>query len=332
MQSPRYSAVRPGTACCLGLLISTLLFPAGALLSSQEPQIKVNVKVVNVLATVRDKHGQIITNLGKDDFAIDEDGRPQSIAYFSRETDLPLTLGLLVDTSGSQRRVLDDERSASRSFIDSMVREDKDKAFVIHFDREVELLQDLTSSREKLDAALARLQTPRRPTRSERRIAPDVGRWALAGTALYDSVLLASDDLMRNQSGRKALILLTDGVDNGSKIGVSRAIESAQRADTLVYSILFTDDQAYDGVFASANGKKALERISQETGGAFFEVSGAQSITAVYAQLEQELRNQYNIGYTSDRTEGAPGYRKIHLATKRPELKIETRDGYYATR
>ena len=128
--------------------------------SAPETTVSVKVNVVNVLATVRDKHGQIVGTLGKDDFVLTEDGRPQTIHYFTRETDLPLMLGLLVDTSLSQRRVLDQERSASHSFLDQMVREDKDKAFVIHFDREVELLQDFTSSHEKLEAALRALATP----------------------------------------------------------------------------------------------------------------------------------------------------------------------------
>ncbi len=153
MEPQRFIGARLGRACWLALLISSLLLPAGSLRSQeQQPPISVEVKVVSVLATVRDKHGQIVSNLGKDDFALEEDGRPQTITYFTKETDLPLSLGLLVDTSESQRRVLDQERNASHSFIDDMLREDKDKAFVIHFDREVELLQDLTSSRQKLES------------------------------------------------------------------------------------------------------------------------------------------------------------------------------------
>src|SRR5215469_12902014 len=141
----------------------------GALLSGQQSAstdadkpstMKVTVKVVNVPATVRDKHGKIINSLGKDDFLLEEDGRPQTVRYFAHESDLPLTLGLLVDTSLSQRRVLDQERTTSRSFVTRMVREDRDKAFVIHFDHDVELLQDLTSSHEKLESALDNLSTP----------------------------------------------------------------------------------------------------------------------------------------------------------------------------
>ena len=215
-----------------------------------------------------------------------------------------------------------------------MLRPDQDRALVIHFDREVELLQDLTASREQLEQALARLQTPKLLPR--KRGARKVGAWALSGTALYDSVLLASEDLLSKQSGRKAVVLLTDGVDNGSRVGLARAIESAQRADALVYSILFSDRDAYDGVFASTAGKKAMQRISHETGGGYFEVSDGQPISAIYMQLEEKLRDQYSIGYTPDRSEAGtaagPGYRKIHLAAKRSGLLVETRDGYYSIR
>ena len=210
----------------------------------QQPKIAVEVKVVNVLATVRDKHGQIVSNLGKDDFVLEEDGRPQTIAYFSKETDLPLTLGLLVDTSGSQRRVLDQERTASQSFLDDMVRVDKDKAFVIHFDREVELLQDLTSSREKLESALQLLDTSQSSQQSGGSgSGGSRPRFGGGGTLLYDAVYLASDEVIKKQQGRKALIVLSDGVDHGSKETLVSAIETAQRADTVVYSILFADEQ-----------------------------------------------------------------------------------------
>jgi VWFA-related protein len=282
-----------------------------------------NVRVVSLLATVRDAQGNVVPNLTKEDFTLEEDGRPQTIHYFSQESGLPLTLGLLIDTSLSQRRVLAEERSASDRFLSQVLRPDKDRAFVIHFDRVVELLQDLTSSREKLGGALARLATPKR--------LPGRPNWSQGGTDLYDSVQLASDELMSKQTGRKAIALLTDGVDNGSEVDLSRAIESAQRANTLVYSILFSDRRAYDGVYASMNGKNALQRISRETGGAFFEVSHAKPITAIYTRLEQELRNQYSIGYTSDSATPAEGYRKIHLAARQPGLHVETRDGYYTS-
>ena len=336
-----------GVALFLGLLL-----PWGRLHGQQQPKIAVEVKVVNVFATVHDKKGQIASNLGKDDFTLEEDGRPQTITYFSKDNDLPLTLGLLVDTSLSQRRVLDQERTASHSFLDDMLRQDKDKAFVIHFDREVELLQDLTASRDKLEHALQLLDTPeydqqgggsrgggRRP------------QFAGGGTLLYDAVYLASDQVIKKQAGRKALIVLSDGVDHGSKETLASAIETAQRADTVVYSILFTDDQEpRDRIPFSIggpgmgrhgggqrrypqedrlDGKKVLERISQETGGRLFEVSKKEPIDKIFDSIAEDLRNQYSIGYTPPADDGS-GYHKIHLAAKQKDLIVQARDGYYA--
>src|SRR5271154_6623914 len=230
-----------------------LLFAGAPLLSQQQgPTISVNVKLVTMFATVRDKHGALIRNLTKDDFALEQDGHPQTITYFAPDSDLPLTLGLLVDTSMSQRRVLDQERDASHAFLDHLLREDKDKAFVIHFDHEVELLQDLTSSRQKLEASLDQLGRPQfsqtgsggssggDPNGGGSRGSHGYGG---GGTLLYDAVFLASDELMRKQQGRKALIILSDGVDHGSKETLRDAIETAQRADTLIYSVLFADKE-----------------------------------------------------------------------------------------
>jgi len=223
----------------------------------------VDVKVVTLPVTVRDKHGQIVRNLTKDDFLLEEDGHPQSIRYFAQEANLPLTLGLLVDTSMSQRNVLDQERTASESFLDEMLTAAKDQAFLIHFDREVVLLQDLTSSRDKLQTALGSLQTPRsdRDSGGGGGSSPDPspGRSPRmhggGGTLLYDAVFLASDELMKKQQGRKALIILSDGVDRGSKESLQSAIEAAQRADTVVYSILFADNhQGERGGFGRPSG------------------------------------------------------------------------------
>ena len=334
--------------------------------------VAVQVKVVNVLATVRDKHGKIVNGLTKDDFTLTEDGRPQSIKYFARETDLPLTLGLLVDTSLSQRRVLGEERDASESFLAQILREDQDKAFVIHFDREVELLQDLTASHEKLHSALESLATPQftRASNGGGGPGPGSGRGSGrhgGGTLLYDAVYLASDELMEKQPGRKALIVLSDGVDMGSKESLEVAIESAQRANSIVYSILFKDDEAYGngGGFGRtgisipgmggpgmgrggmggpgrggrrypqehADGKKVLERISKETGGRLFEVSKKEPVDQIYSQIEEELRSQYSLGYTPSRDNAAgPGYHKIQVAAKKKDLVVQARDGYYGER
>jgi VWFA-related protein len=332
--------------------------------SPAQPKIAVEVKTVSVLASVRDKHGKTISNLTKDDFFLTEDGRPQTIDYFARESDLPLRLGLLVDTSLSQRRVLEEERSASYSFLDHLLRVDKDLAFVIHFDREVELLQEFTPLRPKLQAALQSLQTPefdadRRSTGGggygggggAGGSGGGRGRRGGAGTLLYDAIYLASDELMSKQHGRKAVIILSDGVDHGSKEGLSTAIEMAQRSDTVVYSILFRDDEGFGSMGGRMgpgggggrrggpggrypqqdrpDGKKVLQQISSETGGRLFEVSKKETVDKIYAQIEEELRNQYSIGYPPDKNAGA-GYHKIQLAAKQKDLVVQARDGYYS--
>ena len=366
----------------LALLLCTalLLLAAAPLLSQQQgPTISVNVKLVTMFATVRDKHGALIRNLTKDNFALQQDGHPQTITYFAPDSDLPLTLGLLVDTSMSQRRVLDQERDASHAFLDHMLREDKDKAFVIHFDHEVELLQDLTSSRQKLEASLDLLGRPQFSqtggSGGSSGSDPDStsggsggsgggGRgsrgYGGGGTLLYDAVFLASDELMKKQQGRKALIILTDGVDRGSKETLRDAIETAERADTLVYSILFADHEGYGngGGYGGGHmggggmggggmgggghrrypqesrpdGKRVLQQLSKETGGRFFEVTKKETIEQIYSEIDEELRNQYALGYTPDKTDAAVGYHKIQLTTKQKDATVQTREGFYVDR
>src|SRR5580658_2725682 len=234
----------------LVLIVSSFLCDL-PLRSQQGPVISVDVKMVSMLATVRDKHGHLVNNLTRDDFVLEQDGHPQTITYFTRDSDLPLALGLLVDTSMSQRRLLDQERDASHAFLDHVLRVDKDKAFIIHFDYEVELLQDLTSSRPKLEAALDQIGAPEFSNSSNSSSGGDGGGdhgshgHGGGGTLLYDAIYLASNEIMKKQQGRKAIIVLTDGVDRGSKETLLDAIATAQRADTLVYSILFADKEGY---------------------------------------------------------------------------------------
>ena len=199
-------------------------------------------------------------DLTKDDFQLDEDGRPQTINYFVHESDIQLRLGLLVDTSLSQRRVLEQERTASYSFLDKLLRQDKDSAFACDsksFDHEVELLQDFTPSRPQLQAALQKLSTPQFDGGSSSGGGSNGGSGGGngggggggrgrsghgGGTLLYDAIFLASDELMSKQQGRKALIILSDGVDHGSKETMAESIATAQRSDTIIYSILFADE------------------------------------------------------------------------------------------
>jgi VWFA-related protein len=335
---------------------SQALSPQPAFQQPQPPKIAVESKMITVYASVRDKKGQIISNLTKEDFAVDEDGRPQAITYFARENDLPLNVGLVVDTRLSQRRLLADERTASSTFIDHIMREEKkDQAFLIHFDREVELLQDLTTSRKKLQSALGLLQAPRQEEVSDN--SGNAGRHRGGGT-LYDAIFLASDELMGKQQGRKALIVLSDGVDRGSKESLQTSIEAAQRANTVVYSILFKDEGAYGDHGGSrprvgwggiggpggpggqrrypqqreqrTDGKKILDRVSKETGGRLFEVSKKQPVDQIYVQIEHELRDQYILGYVPDKPDTSGDYHKIHLTTKKQDLVVQARDGYYA--
>jgi VWFA-related protein len=322
--------------------------PALRLAAQSDTTFSADVKVVNVLATVRNKQGQLVNDLTKDDFSLTEDGRPQTIRYFARETDLPLTLGLLVDTSGSVRRVIGEERGASHVFLHEVLRPDKDQAFVLHFDREVELLQDLTNSREKLERACDLLEVgqPGGSSSSGGGNQGGGGGGRRGGTLLYDAVYLASNELMSKQKGRKAEIVLSDGKDNGSRETIGQAIESAQRADTLVYSILFADEEEYYNPYpygygrrrgvpmprypqsTGPDGKKVLQQVSRETGGGFYAASKKESIDKIYAQIQDELRNQYSLGYTSDQPTGS-GYRKISVTVKQKGATVQARDGYY---
>src|ERR1017187_9825281 len=193
-----------------------------------DPVFSADVKVVNILATVRNKTGSLVGNLSQDDFSLTEESRPQTIRYFARESNLPLTLGLMVDTSGSQRRVLDAERGASLRFLDQVVGENQDQVFIMQFDSAVQMRQSLTNSVAKLDDALSYVDTE-----TMRQLQMQNG----GGTLLYDAVVRACDEVMRKRTGRKALIVLTDGVDFGSNGMLQDAVEAAERAETLIYSI-----------------------------------------------------------------------------------------------
>ena len=284
-----------------------------------EPTFTTDVKVVNILATVRTKSGQIVNDLTKDDFSLTENGRPEAIKYFSRESDLPLTIGLMVDTSMSQARVLESERSASFQFVDQVLREGKDKVFVTQFDMAVMTRQELTSSRRDLEQSLPYVDTP-----SKNQLQAQRG----GGTLLFDAVVKASREIMSGQRNRKAMIILSDGGDNGSDETLTSAIEAAQRADTLIYSILFADPAyGYEG-----EGKTAMQRLAKETGGSFFEVSKKHRIDEIYGIIEQELRSQYNLGFVSDQPVRVSEFRKLQLTGERKDLMVDARDRYWAQR
>ena len=349
------------------LTLAGLSLPSQSLRAQQDAQFSTDVNVVNIYATVRDKQLKIVNSLAADDFVLTEDERPQKIRYFSQESDLPLTIGLLIDTSLSQRNVLGEEKDASYTFLDQVLRPEKDQTFIIHFDHETELLQDLTSSRKDLHHALDAVHLPD-DARPQMRQGGQGGGGGYpsgggsggnnggrrqAGTTLYDAIFLASDEIMAKQKGRKALILLTDGVDEGSKETLYDCIKAAQRSDTLVYSILFSDRDAYgqqpvmatlggmgmggrrggQGVPMAAqhpDGKKILQQISRETGGGFFEVTKKDPIATIYKTVQEELRNQYSLGYVSDQDPSATGFRHITLTAKNNKsLTVQAPEGYY---
>lgn len=290
-------------------LLSTA-FSLGAW-AQDEATFSAGVKVVEILATVRTKKNEIVRDLTKDDFVLTENGRPQTIRYFSKESDLPLTVGLMIDTSMSQQKVLESERTASFRFLDQVLRESKDKLFVMQFDMAVQLRQPLTSSRRQLEEILPYVDTP---TRRE------LGMQSGGGTLLFDAIVQASNTVLKDQRNRKAMIVLSDGGENGSTASLLDAIEAAQRADTLIYSILF----------GGSDGRGIMIQLAKETGGSFFEVSKKQGIGQIYQAIQEELRSQYNLGFVSDRPNEISEFRTLKLSTKRSGLVVQTRERYWA--
>jgi VWFA-related protein len=280
-------------------------------LRAQEPTFSSAVRVVNLLANVRTRKGAIVSDLSKDDFQVFEDSRPQVIKYFARQSDLPLMLGLMVDTSMSQDKVLDQERAACFRFLDSVLRPNKDKVFIQQFDSRIIVRQELTSSWKDLNESLNQVDTP-----SRKQLTNGIG----TGTRLYDA-MIESANAMKTQQGRKAVIVMTDGDDNDSEATLSASIEAAVKADLLIYSILF----------GGRAGQRVLEQMSRETGGGYFEVSKKASIDDIFDTIQNELRNQYSIGYVSDKVPDIGEFRKIQLKTTDKTLSVQTRERYWAT-
>jgi len=292
--------------------------------------IKVDVDVVNVLTSVRDKHGALIANLEKPDFTILEDGKPQPIKYFTKETDLSLTIGLLVDVSGSQRNLIDIERSAASQFFSQVLRK-KDEAFLISFGEEAELLQDYTSSVRLLTQGLNELRPSSGVSGLHPGPVPTIGQ--PRGTVLYDAVYLAANDKLKSEVGRKVIVVITDGVDQGSRLSIKQAIEAAQKADAVIYSIEYYDPGAYGYgglVFGGGGGGGYLRQMSEETGGHVYKVDRKHTLDQVFKELQDEMRSQYAIAYTplNDAKDGS--YRKIEIKLSNKDYKAQARKGYYA--
>ena len=294
--------------------------------------LKVNVDVVQLFFNVKDKKGGLIPSLTKPDFDLLEDGKPQTIKYFAAESNLPLTLGMLIDSSGSQQRVLEMEKEVGSGFLDSILRP-KDEAFVISFDVDAELLQDFTSSTRLLRTALnsARINAPPSSCGG----LPGAGGGPLPcssnpkGTVLYDAVYLAAHDELAKEVGRKAMIILTDGEDQGSQLKIKDAIEAAQKADSIVYVLLIADRGFYG--MMGYSGDREMKTLASETGGRVIEVGNKpDKLRSAFDQISQELRSQYNIGYTPTNSKRDGTFRKVEIRPKNKDYKVQARSGYYA--
>ena len=334
-------------------------------LAAQQPSttkpmttIKVEAREVLLPVTVIDKHGALVTNLTAKDFTLTEDGRTQVIKSFTTQSNLPFRLGLLVDTSRSVYSAIESERKAAEKFVELMLPADAktdahgDQAFVIHFDREVELLEDFTNSRDKLDHEIdAMTPTSReRSSQGPESSGDDHGYGDHAGghsggTQLYDAIYLASDDLMKPKDGRKALVVFSDGVDSGSKETLNDAIDAADRAGVEVFTIYFKGEEDRGGFgfpgggggsphpggknAPQLDGKKIMQEIASRTGGQFFEAKKKDNLEEIYGLIAGALRQQYLLTYTPDQVDTEGDFHKIVLKTSLPDLTVVTREGYY---
>jgi len=288
---------------------------------------KAEVNVVNLFFNVKDKHGMLIPNLTKDDFQVFEDGKPQTLKYFSAESNQPLTLGIMIDTSASQTRVLDIEQEACTQFLKEVLR-DKDLAFVINFDVDVDLDQDFTNNIRDLSRALNKMQINAGMGGGPPGLGGGPVPTTPRGTLLYDAIYLGADEKLKNEVGRKAMIVFTDGEDQGSRLRIQDAIEAAQKADTICYVILIADRGFYGGFGYS--GDSDMHKLAEATGGRVIEVGNKQEkLKQAFDQIQNELRSQYNIGYTPSNTKLDGTYRKIQIKTK-GDYKVQARQGYYA--
>jgi VWFA-related protein len=293
---------------------------------------KANVQVVNLYFNVKDKHGALIPNLKKEDFTISEDGKPQTIKYFSAESNQPLTLGLLIDTSGSQRRVLPMEQEVGAAFLRDVLTP-KDLAFLINFDISVDLIQDYTSDAARLRRAMEKTRINDGAGSGSGGIA-GAGQGTIPvynpkGTLLYDAVYLAANEKLQKEAGRKAMILLTDGGDQGSQETLPNAIEAAQRSEVIVYVIMIADRGFGFGYEASASS--AMRKLAEQSGGRVIDVgNNPKKLRDAFDQIQAELRSQYTIGYVPTNTVADGKYRKMELKPVSPEYKTQARKGYFA--
>jgi VWFA-related protein len=290
--------------------------------------LKVSVNVVGLFFNVKDKHGTLMPNLTKDDFTVFEDGKPQTIKYFAAESNLPLTLGILIDSSGSQMRVLDMEKEVGGAFLRQILT-DKDEAYVIDFNVDASLVQDYTRDIRRLQAAMNKVKINTGVSGIGGGPVPTARQ---AGTVLYDAVYLSAHDMLAKEVGRKAMILLTDGEDEGSQLKIKDAIEAAQKADSIVYVLLCADRGFYGSYgMGGYSGEGEMRKLTEATGGRVINVGNKlDKLREAFDQIAAELRSQYNLGYTPTNPVQDGGYRKLEVKSKE-NYKIQCRAGYYAT-
>lgn len=289
--------------------------------------IRGGVDLVNILATVRGKNGALIGNLQQGDFKVLEDGKEQEIKYFTRESNLPLTIGMLIDVSGSMDGLIPAEQRAGTKFFEQVLRKD-DLAFLISFGKDSELLQDATNSLRllerglgelKLNAPVGGLHPGPVPTMSNQ-----------AGTVLYDAVFLAADERLRREAGRKVIVLVTDGVDTGSRVSRQKAIEAAQKADAIIYSIFYNPSNGFGGGFGGGGDEGTLKRMSEETGGRVFAVGRRENLDEIFKEIQDEMRTQYSVSYSPANSVKDGSYRKLEFKMANKDYKVQARKGYYA--
>lgn len=305
----------------LSILCATTLAAGLAVAAHQQDQGRLNVQVnlVNLFATVRDKHHAVVNGLTKDDFVIFEDGQLQTITFFSAESDLPITLGVLLDTSGSEMDMLMAEQDAASRFIARVLRKN-DLAMVMSFDTDVDLLADFTDDRGVLDSAIHRAKINAVGAGGVFTPGP-LPQSGSKGTNFYDAVYLACHDKLSDEAGRKALIILTDAEDNGSKVSLQDSIEAAQRSNTVVHILLVAED---------GGDRYVASKLAEDTGGRMIVVRSEKNLEQAFDQITDELRHQYSLGYTSTNRALDNTYRKIKVAAKNKDYSVLTRRGYYA--
>jgi VWFA-related protein len=291
--------------------------------AQQGPVIRTQVNLVNLFVTVRDKTKHIVTDLKQDDFKVSEDGQPQQIAFFSKEVTLPITLAMLLDTSGSEQYMLGAIQDAGGRFIGRVLRKG-DEALVMSFDSDVDLLSDFTDDRGQIDRAIrkARINVP--SAGSVGNNPGPIGSRQITGTALYDAIYLACNEKLNTEAGRKAIVIVTDAQDEGSKVRLEEAIEAAQRTDTVVHILLVADPH-----FGGGNSSVA-HKITDDTGGRTISVNSEKHLAEAFDQISEELRSQYTLGYYPSNTAHDGKFRKIKVDMSNRDLKVLARKGYYA--